>query len=83
VATWRGRLGADALVITRDEAIDAGWFGPVADFARPRIGDVVVAAVADIAIIAATEEPREARLIGHHGSATAAEQLVPLAAFGA
>ena len=55
----------------------------IADWLRPRIGDVVVAAVADIAIVAMTAEPREARLIGHHGSATAAEQLVPLAMFDA
>jgi hypothetical protein len=84
VDCWRSRLGADALVMTRDEAIDGGWFGPVvADFARPRIGDVIVAAESDIAIVAATREPREAQLVGHHGSATPVEQLVPLAAFGA
>jgi hypothetical protein len=83
VSTWRALLGDKAVVVTREEAIEAGLFGPVADWLRPRIGDVVVAAVADVAIVAMTAEPREARLIGHHGSATAAEQLVPLAAFAA
>lgn len=81
LATWRERLGSEAVVCTRDEAIDAGWFGPVSDRARPRIGDVVVAAVADIAIVATTRQPGEARLVGHHGSLTPAEQRVPLAAF--
>lgn len=83
LSTWRGLLGDSAVVMSREEAIEAGLFGPVADWLRPRIGDVVVAAVADIAIVAMTAEPREARLIGHHGSATAAEQLVPLLTFAA
>jgi len=82
LAAWRARLGGDAVVCTRDEAIDAGWFGPVTDRYRARIGDVVVAALADIAIIDSGRHPREARLLGHHGSVTAAEQLVPLVTFG-
>jgi hypothetical protein len=82
VSCWRSRLGIDAVVLTREEAIEAGWFGPVSPFARPRIGDVVVAAVSDIAIVAGKASPHEAALIGHHGSATPAEQLVPLATFG-
>ena len=67
---------------TRDEAIAAGWFGPVADWARPRIGDVVVAVLSDLALVASHRHPAEARLVGHHGSVTAAEQLVPLVPFG-
>jgi hypothetical protein len=81
LATWRHRLGAGACVCTRDEAIDAGWFGPVADWARERIGDVVVASLSDLAVVASKREVGESRLIGHHGSLTPAEQLVPLAAF--
>jgi Type I phosphodiesterase / nucleotide pyrophosphatase len=81
--TWRGRYGAEAVVCTREEAIDAGWFGPVvADQVLPRIGDVIVAPISDLAFVATHHQPNEAKLIGHHGSLTAAEQLVPLAAFG-
>ena len=82
LAAWRECLGDQAVVCTRDEAIDAGWFGPVTDRYRARIGDVVVAALADIAVIDSRRHSREARLLGHHGSVTAAEQLVPLLAFG-
>jgi hypothetical protein len=82
LANWRACLGADAVVCTRDEAIDAGWFGAVVDSYRPRIGDVVVAAIGDIAVVDSRRHPGEARLIGHHGSVTRAEQLVPLVAFG-
>ncbi|HEY5049758.1 MAG TPA: hypothetical protein VII50_02570, partial [Acidothermaceae bacterium] len=82
LAAWRECLGDRAVVCVRDEAIDAGWFGPVTDRYRARIGDVVVAALADIAVVDSRRHPREARLLGHHGSVTAAEQLVPLLAFG-
>lgn len=82
VATWRARLAGEAVVCTRDEAIEAGWFGPVADWVRPRIGDVVVAVLSDAALVATRRHPPESRLIGHHGSMTPAEQLVPLAPFG-
>jgi predicted AlkP superfamily pyrophosphatase or phosphodiesterase len=82
LAVWRERLGDGAVVCARDEAIEAGWFGPVTDRYRARIGDVVVAALADIAVVDSRRHPREARLLGHHGSVTAAEQLVPLLSFG-
>jgi hypothetical protein len=82
LARWRGCLGDGAVVCTRDEAIEAGWFGPVTERYRARIGDVVVAALDDIAIVDSRRHPREARLLGHHGSVTTAEQLVPLLAFG-
>jgi Type I phosphodiesterase / nucleotide pyrophosphatase len=82
LARWRRCLGDGAVVCTRDEAIEAGWFGAVTDRYRARIGDVVVAALDDIAVVDSRRHPREARLLGHHGSVTAAEQLVPLLSFG-
>ena len=82
LARWCECLGDGAVVCTRDEAIEAGWFGPVTDRYRARIGDVIVAALADIAVVDSRRHPREARLLGHHGSVTAAEELVPLLTFG-
>lgn len=77
-AAWAAVLGERAWVATRDEAIAAGWFGPVVHpRARPRIGDVIAAAIGDLAIVSRALEPREASLVGHHGSFTEAEQLVP------
>lgn len=79
VAAWRETLGARAWVVTRDEAIEAGWFGTqVADTVRPRIGDVVAAARGAAAMVRRAVEPGESALVGHHGSLTPAEQLVPL-----
>ncbi|MFI7676365.1 alkaline phosphatase family protein [Actinophytocola sp. NPDC049390] len=76
---WREVLGDRALVLRRDEAIAAGWFGPrVADDVRPRIGDVVVAAQGTLAVVRSTVEQRSSCYAGHHGSLTIEEQLVPL-----
>ena len=44
VARWRAAEGERAWVLTRDEAIAAGLYGPVDAEVRPRIGDVIVAA---------------------------------------
>jgi hypothetical protein len=78
-AAWRELLGADFTVTTRAEAVGWGWFGPrVTPRVAPRIGDVVVVANADRAVIRSGGEPLQSRLVGHHGSLTPAEMLVPL-----
>jgi hypothetical protein len=81
LAAWREVLGDRAWVASRDEAIKDGWFGPVDEAMRPRIGDVVAAATGTWAMIASQSEPQEPPLIGMHASLTPAEQLVPLLAF--
>jgi hypothetical protein len=76
-ARWRDRLGDTAWVLTRDEAIDAGWFGPVAGWVRDRYGHVLVAMRDDYALMT-RQFPRELSLVGMHGSLTPAEIMVPL-----
>jgi hypothetical protein len=79
LAAWRATLADRAWVVSRDEAIAAGWFGArITDDVRPRIGDVVAAARGSAAMVRRTVEPLESALIGHHGSLTTAEQRVPL-----
>ncbi|MDG9703467.1 alkaline phosphatase family protein [Streptomyces sp. DH37] len=78
-AVWREVLADRAWVVTRDEAIELGWFGPrVDDRVRARIGDVVAAMSDGVAVVATEAEPNESELVGMHGSMTPAEQLVPL-----
>ncbi|WP_052851357.1 alkaline phosphatase family protein [Streptomyces avicenniae] len=81
-AVWREVLAEQAWVVTRDEAVELGWFGPpgtgVEARVRERIGDVVVAMTGNAAVVASRREPRESALVGMHGSLTPAEQLVPL-----
>jgi predicted AlkP superfamily pyrophosphatase or phosphodiesterase len=74
---WRDRLGSRAWVLTRDEAIEAGWFGPVDSHLVQRYGHVMVAMRQDWAVMT-RQLPRELTLIGMHGSLTEAEMLVPL-----
>lgn len=82
VAAWRERVGDRMWVVTRDEAISSGWFGPrVPDRVRPRIGDVVAAAHGRIGVFDRSAESFLSSLIGHHGSMTSAEQLVPFLVF--
>jgi hypothetical protein len=77
-AAWRERFAGQAWVMTRDEAIEAGLFGPVSDTMAGRVGDIVAVPYADVAIVATEAEPVESSLVGMHGSLVPAEQLVPL-----
>ncbi|HYI55169.1 MAG TPA: nucleotide pyrophosphatase/phosphodiesterase family protein [Microlunatus sp.] len=76
-ARWADRLGELAWVRTRDEAIEAGWFGSVDPELRERWGNVLVAMRTDWAVMT-RQFPRELSLVGMHGSLTAAEMTVPL-----
>jgi hypothetical protein len=79
LAAWRALLGEQMWIASREEAIEQGWFGPrVPDRVRPRIGDVVAAARGPIGIFQRDVDPGQALLVGHHGSLTQAERLVPL-----
>ncbi len=76
---WRSRLGDDAWVLTRDEAIRAGWFGPrVESRVAGMIGDVVVAFASPMGVFQRRVDPLQARLVGHHGSFTPDESEIPL-----
>lgn len=75
---WSEGLGERPLVLTRDEAIAAGWFGPVREEVLPRIGDVVVAARGVFGVFSKRRFPGELKLIGVHGSLTAEELLIPV-----
>jgi hypothetical protein len=78
LATWQGVLGPRAWVVSRDESIDAGWFGPVDGRFAARIGDVVAAPAGSWALVATQAEPLESSLVGMHGSLTPGDQFVPL-----
>jgi hypothetical protein len=77
-ARWRERLGGDAVVRTREQAVAEGWFGPVRREVEPRLGDVLVACVGPLAVISTERFPFESLLVGLHGSLTQEEMYVPL-----
>lgn len=81
-AAWSEFLGERAHVLTREQAMGAGWFGARVDpRVVGRIGDVVVAMRKDWGIMTAAF-PGEFTLVGMHGSLTAEEMVVPLFTFG-
>jgi hypothetical protein len=78
LAAWRAVLGERAIVLSREEAVDAGWFGAVEGRVMDRIGDVVASVGGHSAVEMRSVFPVEASLIGLHGALTADEMLVPL-----
>ena len=84
LAIWREVLGERAWVMSREEAIKDGLFGPVdapvSEAMTARIGDVVAACAGTWSIICSKDEPLESSLVGMHGSLTPDEQLVPMLA---
>lgn len=79
LALWTEAEGARSHVATRDQAIAAGWFGDVADFARPRIGDVLVTPRTEsVYYIDGVATAQSRAMIGQHGGLSRAETLVPL-----
>ena len=66
-------------MLTRQEALDAGWFGPVAERVLPRIGDVLVAVHGPVAFFHTEQSgPGPLAMVGQHGSLTDAERKIPL-----
>lgn len=82
---WKAAESDRAWVLSRQEAVTAGWFGPVVDAeVLPRIGDIIVAARKRIAYYdPRTADPQALAMIGQHGSLTEEETRVPLLRFGA
>ncbi|WP_136707042.1 nucleotide pyrophosphatase/phosphodiesterase family protein [Agromyces sp. H66] len=84
VEGWRAAEGHRAWVLGRDEAIEAGVFGPVADEVRERIGDILIAARSGVAYYDRREANRQGEsMIGQHGSLTDEETRIPLIRAGA
>lgn len=77
-ACWSAVLGDRALVLTRDEAIDRGWFGRVDPGVRLRLGDVIAAARGEWGLFSSTDFAYETTLVGLHGSLTPREMHIPI-----
>lgn len=79
IAAWRGVFGSGAWVLSREEAVAQGWYGPVPDGHLGRIGEIVVICLErTVALATGWEPPAVGKLIAYHGSVTAAEMTIPL-----
>ncbi|WP_341954717.1 alkaline phosphatase family protein [Salinibacterium sp. TMP30] len=80
---WQVAEGHRSWVVSREDAITAGWFGEVNQDVAPRIGDIIVAARKAIAYYDSRSLNDHGRLmIGQHGSWSDDELRVPLLRFG-
>lgn len=76
--TWQDLLGDRARVLSRDDVIERGWFGPVESRVRARLGDVMVACHGDTAVVSTRDFAYENTLVGLHGSLTPDEMSIPI-----
>ena len=84
LAAWRAAESGRSWVLSREDAIEAGLFGPTGEAVRARIGDVLVAPRAGIAYYDDRLADKGAqKMIGQHGSLTDEERTVPLIRLGA
>ena len=81
---YRRREGERAVIASRDEAIEAGWYGPVVrPEAAARIGDLIVAARKRVTYYTPRMTAQMRGVIGQHGSITDTETIVPMIRHGA
>jgi hypothetical protein len=84
LALWTESEGSRSHVATRDQAIAAGWFGDVADFVRPRIGDILVTPRTEsVYYIDGVASTQSLAMVGQHGGLSREETLVPILLGGA
>jgi arylsulfatase A-like enzyme len=77
IMSWRQELGDRAWVLSREESINLGLFGPVLHDYDERIGDLVVIARGTTALTSETDSIVSG-LRGQHGAVTDAEMRIPL-----
>lgn len=77
-AAWQRRFGDRAWVVTREQAIEAGWFGAVNGTVLRRLGEIIVTGHTPIALYDSRRAtPRSFDMVGHHGAPTSAEVRIP------
>lgn len=76
---WQEFLGEKVEIFSRQEAINAGMFGPsVLEKNIERIGDLVVIAKNNFILVEPEREELQLAMVGHHGGITPAETEIPL-----
>ena len=83
-AAWDEGLGGAAKVMTREQLVDEGWLGPLADGVLERVGDITVACIDSlVAYRESTASATSMAMVGQHGSLTAREREIPVIPIGA
>lgn len=79
IAAWQAIFGDQASVLSREQAIAEGYYGPVPAAHAGRIGDVVVICGGrTVSLASGWEPPSVNTLVAYHGGLTDAEMRIPL-----
>jgi hypothetical protein len=70
--------------MTREQLVDEGWLGPLADGVLERVGDITVACIDSlVAYRESTASVTSMAMVGQHGSLTVREREIPAIPIGA
>jgi predicted AlkP superfamily pyrophosphatase or phosphodiesterase len=77
-------VGKRAIVASRNQVVEAGWYGPVSEEAISRMPEIFLIAHGETALYHRDfAKPKSLKMIGQHGAISDDELFVPLLKFGA
>jgi hypothetical protein len=77
-------VGKRAIVASRNQVVEAGWYGPVSEEAISRMPEIFLIAHGETALYHREfAKPKSLKMIGQHGAISDDELFVPLLKFGA
>jgi hypothetical protein len=79
IIQWQEFFGNRARVLSKDNAIKDGLFGPVVtEDSHDRLGDLIAIANNDLILVDPARVREESSMVGHHGGVTDIEVEIPL-----
>ena len=79
ITQWQEFLGSKVRVLSKDNAIKDGLFGPVVtEDSHDRLGDLIAIANNDLILVDPARVREESSMVGHHGGVTDIEVEIPL-----
>ena len=79
IIQWQEFFGSKVRVLSKDNAIKDGLFGPVVtEDSHDRLGDLIAIANSDLILVDPARVREESSMVGHHGGVTDIEVEIPL-----
>ena len=79
ITQWQEFFGNKARILSKDNAIKDGLFGPVVtEDSHDRLGDLIAIANNDLILVDPARVREESSMVGHHGGVTDIEVEIPL-----
>ena len=79
IIQWQEFFGSKVKVLSKDNAIKDGLFGPVVtEDSHDRLGDLIAIANSDLILVDPARVREESSMVGHHGGVTDIEVEIPL-----